>query len=282
MKPSKLAALIVLSIVTAMTFSSVASADPIVAGFNSTPLPANDDGSTGSVSVGFLMNFLGVSQSTLFVNNNGDTTFTSAFGTYTPQGLSTVGQPIIAPFFADVDTRAGNVVTYGTGTFTGHGATSAAAFGVNWPGVGYYSVHTDKLDTFQLVLVSRSDVSAGDFDIYFNYGNMLWETGDASGGVNGFGGSCPVVGYSNGTVAGTVQIAGSAVCGAFLNGGVDALNTGTNDNVPGQLYYQVRNGAVVTDNNPPPVTTPEPGTFLMLSGGVFGLIGMKFRKLLKA
>lgn len=35
----------------------------------------------------------------------------------------------LAPYFADVDTRAGNTVNFGTGTFNGRNA-----FGVNWPG----------------------------------------------------------------------------------------------------------------------------------------------------
>ena len=64
-----------------------------------------------------------------------------------------------------MDTRAGDVVTYGTDTVDDH-----AAFGVNWVSVGYFSQHTDALSSFQLVLIDRSDVSDGDFDIEFNYG----------------------------------------------------------------------------------------------------------------
>jgi hypothetical protein len=69
-------------------------------------------------------------------------------------------------------------VTYGSGTADGR-----QAFGVNWIDVGYFSSRTDKLNQFQLVLIDRSDTGAGNFDIEFNYGNILWETGEASGGI---------------------------------------------------------------------------------------------------
>ena len=61
-----------------------------------------------------------------------------------------------------------------------------AAFCVNWVNVGYFSQHVDKLNSFQLLLI---DQGSGNFDIEFNYDKVNWETGDASGGSNGFGGS---------------------------------------------------------------------------------------------
>ena len=97
---------------------------------------------------------------------NGNITFSGPLSAYSPYGLAGSNQSIIAPFFADVDTRgAGSALTsYGTGTYAGH-----TAFGITWPGVGYFSESTDKLDDFQVILVDRSDIDAGDFDIYFNY-----------------------------------------------------------------------------------------------------------------
>jgi len=44
----------------------------IVPGFNSSTLPANDDGSTGLVSIGFSANFFGTTYTSLYVNNNGN------------------------------------------------------------------------------------------------------------------------------------------------------------------------------------------------------------------
>ena len=86
-----------------------------------------DDGSA-SVPLGFPINFLGVSRSTIFVNNNGNITFTNALPDFTPDpNPFTVNNhvgAIIGPFFADVDTRPAlndddprtRLVTYGTST----------------------------------------------------------------------------------------------------------------------------------------------------------------------
>ena len=43
------------------------------------------------------------------------------------------------------------------------------------------------------------DFAPGDFRIIFNYDRIRWETGDASGGTNGLGGSSARVGFSNGS-----------------------------------------------------------------------------------
>ena len=126
------------------------------------------------MSIGFSINFFSNAYSQLFVNNNGNVTFNSAQSDYTPSGLGGgySGQAIIAPFFADVDTRGegSGLTSYGTGSYAGN-----IAFGVTWPAVGYYEEGTDKLNTFQLILVDRADVGAGDFDIYFNYDQIQWE-----------------------------------------------------------------------------------------------------------
>jgi hypothetical protein len=91
------------------------------------------------------------------------------------------------------------------------------AFGATWPGVGYYELHTDKVDTFQVVLIDRSDTGAGHFDVEFNYGTILWESGDRSdGSVDGVGGSpSAIVGYSDGVDASFFP--GSGIPGAFLD-----------------------------------------------------------------
>ncbi|GAC1546171.1 MAG: hypothetical protein NVS2B7_21200 [Herpetosiphon sp.] len=213
------------------------------AGFNAASLPANDDGSSSAVPLGFTANFFGRSYTTVYVNNNGNITFDSALPTYTPFGLTATRRVIIAPFFADVDTRTGNVVKYGTSMVNGH-----KAFGANWIGVGYYAQHVDKLNNFQLVLIDRSDVSAGSFDIEFNNDRIQWETGDASGGRGGLGGSSARVGYSNGTgTAGTfLELDGSGVPGAFLDSNfTSGLTHGSrNSNQLGRYLFQVRNGAV--------------------------------------
>ena len=69
------------------------------------------------------------------------------------------------------------VVLYGTNVVHGHNA-----FGVDWVNVGYYAIHADKLLSCQLVIIDRSDIAAGDFDMEFNYDRVEWQWGDVSVG----------------------------------------------------------------------------------------------------
>ena len=142
--------------------------------------------------------------------------------------------------------RAGSgIVTYGTDTLCGE-----QAFGVDWFNVGYFASNVNKLNTFQLILVNRPDTGAGNFDIEFNYNSIEWETGDASGGVNGLGGQSAAVGYSNGTgTPGTFfELPGSHIPGSFINGGPDQLiSQEILSSTPGQLNFLVREGQVLQD-----------------------------------
>lgn len=240
--------------------ASLNASASILPGFDAVTFPGNDDGSVGPVALGFSANFFGTTYSDVFVNNNGNVTFGAGLGTFTPFGLTgATSRPIIAPFFADVDTRGTAAdVTYGTGSISGR-----SAFGVNWIDVDYYQgIHSPQLNTFQLRLIDRSDVAAGDFDICFNYDEILWETGNASGGSGGLGGSSARVGYSAGTgAAGTFyELAGSGINGAFLNGGSNALVDLPDD----QICFEVRNGRVIN-----PSAVPEPSTLAL---GGFGLV----------
>ena len=66
-----------------------------LAGCTTNTLPANDDGSTGSVPLGFGANFFGTTYTSLFVNNNGDVTFGAPFRRLLgPLNLSAAGRPI--------------------------------------------------------------------------------------------------------------------------------------------------------------------------------------------
>jgi hypothetical protein len=259
-----------------LAMSAPAFGGAIVAGFNSSTLPANDDGSTGLVAIGFDVDFFGLMFSDLYVNNNGNVTFDNPLSIFTPFDLTSTGRQIIAPFFADVDTRNnGSPVTYGTGLFDGFDA-----FGVNWVDVDYFSSSTShtNFNSFQLILVDRSDIAVGDFDIIFNYDNIMWETGQASGSdSDGLGGSSARVGFSNGTgAAGTqFELPGSAVNGAFLNAGANSLiNNRLNSDVDGRYIFNARSGNIIID----PREVPETGTLIIL---VTGLMLLGSRKLLK-
>jgi hypothetical protein len=247
------------------------SALPVSAGVIRNPvgsaantLAANDDGSTGAVNLGFSANLFGVTTDTIYVNNNGNVTFQSALRQYTPNGLAAgVGQPIIAAFFADVDTRgAGSgLVTYGTGTITdaAHGWLNAPLFAVEWPTVGYCCSHTDKLNTFEMLLVGRPDIGAGDFDIELNYGSIQWDQGRADAGYsNGLAGAANVY----------YQLPGAMISGAFIDGGPNALNGSRFD-------FLVRSGSVSGSVG----DAPEPASMLLLlSGGALAVFRFRRRK----
>jgi hypothetical protein len=203
-------------------------------GFDQQILDRNDDGSTDVVPIGFLINFYGNSNTMLYVNNNGNVTFTSAQSQYAPQTLASLGVEIIAPFWADVDTRnpASDVVKYGSnGMVYGH-----AAFGVDWVNVGYYYEQADRLLSCQLVIIDRSDIVPGDFDMEFNYNKVQWEWGNASKN------SPPRAGFSDGTQS--YELSGSGVEGAFMDTNVltGLIYYNLNSSVPGRYFFSFRNG----------------------------------------
>ncbi len=214
-------------------------------GFDANTLGPSDDGTSSAINLPFSLNFLGVLESSVYVDNNGNITFDTPLSTYTPFDLTSTNHQIIAPFFADVDTRGSGsgVVTYGIDTVDGH-----TAFGVDYFDVGYYGEHTDKLNVFQVILIDRSDTGAGNFDIELNYDSIQWETGDASGGHDGLGGSSARAGFSNGTGdPGTFyELPGSAVNGALLdsNPATGLINNSLGSTVPGRYVFSARNGSI--------------------------------------
>lgn len=153
--------------------------------------------------------------------------------------------PTVAPFFADVDTRAAGAgqVTWSSAPMTFAGRPALC---VDWGDVGYYDRHDDKLDRFQLLVVDRSDVKPGDFDLVMNYDTIRWEAGSASGGVSGLGGTSAAVCWASGTgdPALGYERPGSFVNGALLDtsSATGLTQTSRNSLTPGRHVYEVRDG----------------------------------------
>lgn len=164
---------------------------------------------------------------------------------------------IIAPFWADVDTRGplSGLVTYGTNMVDGH-----AAFGVTWPCVGYFASKDDKTNTFQLVLINRPDRADGDYDVEFNYAQIQWDEGEATTGVSGDGLSSPDTdparaGFAsliNETNIPSFELNGSGISRALLDTNLvtGLIHHNLNSTVPGRYIFQFHDGT----NGVPPGT----------------------------
>ncbi|MEO7933195.1 MAG: nidogen-like domain-containing protein [Chthoniobacterales bacterium] len=198
-------------------------------------LPANDDGSTTEIPLPFSINYYGTTYHSLWVNNNGNLTFDGAMSAYTPTSLAALGRAVIAVFWADVDTRA---PTSGKATY-GNYNTDGDVFVATWPEVGYYSVAADKLNRFQIALVNQG---GGDFDVELNYSKVEWETGNASGGSGGLGGSSARAGFAAAS-GGSVEIDGSGVNGGFLDSNPAGLIYRSHgSDIAGRFLYSFRGG----------------------------------------
>ena len=222
------------------------------------PSGRNDDGFSGPIALGYtLQNFFGSDYSSIFVNNNGNITFNAGLPNYTPQGPQGATQPVIAPFFADVDTR-------GADSGVVHINQSIANETIiTWDHVGFYSEQTDHLDTFQLVLRGSDFATpAGEGQIGFFYGDMQWETGGASGGTDGFGGTPAAVGFGDG------QSNGEVLAGSTQNG----ISGIVNDSY---IWFDVNNQGIPTP------TIPEPTNVALMLAGL-GLLATVARRRNKA
>lgn len=200
----------------------------------------NDDESSSEVRLPFRLRYFGNPYTSLFVNNNGNVTFDAPKSQYTPDVLNgATSSPIIAPFFADVDTRdtdESDVVTYGS-------SPDGTQFCVNWVDVEPFEGHrrSGEVNSYQLLLTKRQGTpgrTSGDFDITFNYDQIQWDTGKASGATSA------VAGFASGTGAeGTFfQLPGSMEPRMLLDGGARALVAGRqNSSQDGRYVFEVRN-----------------------------------------
>jgi len=184
-------------------------------GFGENYLARNDDGYTSFIDLSSIfpsgINFFGTTWTGLYINNNGNVTFGNGLYSFTPTSIGgSFSDPIIAPFWADVDTRDsnyGSTISDGFVTPTTGGNsrgsnltwydvdTATNTLTVTWDDVGYYGTNTDKLNAFQLQLISTG---SGNFDIVYRYEDINWVTGDASGGTGGLGGTVARAGFSAG------------------------------------------------------------------------------------
>ncbi len=187
----------------------------------------NDDWSTDPITLPFSFCFYGTNYNVIFINNNGNISFGAAYETFTANPFPDASFSMVAPFWGDVDTRdlVSKLVYY---------KITPNFLIVQWDSVGYYDEYSDKLNTFQLIISNGTDpIIPNGNNVSFCYKDMQWTTGDASNGVNGFGGEPATVGANKGDGTNFIQFGrfdkpGNSFDGAFGNpDGIDWLDNQT-------------------------------------------------------
>ena len=203
-------------------------------------MPPNDDQSSAEIQLPFSYNLYGQLFNSVYINNNGNVSFDDPYFTFSSDPFPSAGFVMVAPFWADVHTTGAGQVWY---------KVTPTALYVNWVGVGYFLSHTDKLNTFQLIITDGNDPVIGfGKNTSFCYRDMQWSTGVASGGSNGFGGTPATVGANLGNGVDYIQF------GRFDHAGVDYDGPfGANDGVSWLDYQNFVFTTDVFTNNIPPI-----------------------------
>jgi Ca2+-binding RTX toxin-like protein len=221
-----------------------------IAGFGENAVARTDDGSSTRIDLTDVLpgglNFFGQVFTGLWVNNNGSVSFAASMSSFTPTAITgSTSNPLITPFWADVDTRGGPTTPSAGGTSTGSNLAwydldeTNGIFTATWDDVGYFNRKTNKTNAFQLQLAKVGDT--GDFDITLRYENVDWTTGDFSGGSDGLGGTVARAGYSSGNGLDYLELPQSGNQEAIL-----ALESASNVGTPGTFSFAIRNGAVLS------------------------------------
>jgi hypothetical protein len=229
------------------------------------------------VTLPFPINFFGTTYSRLFVNFDGNVSFLEPVSGQPPFLMSAESPPVIAPFllgayFLPWDDEDG--IHYGVISFEGR-----RAFCVNWTNV--FSPTTwnmDERNNFQLLLVDRSDVGAGDFDIVMNYNQIQWDlllqtpkVHAQEAGLDGSDGSASV-GYSagNGQTYASYSMPGSMTRGSFLDTNLvqGLARTSHNSPVRGRHIFPVRRGSAPTNGRIMGTVTDDASPPRVLAGAM--------------
>ena len=153
------------------------------------------------------ISLFGQSYSSAYVCSNGIISFGAAELGYNPTPFPSSSTPIIAPFWADIDVRCGSSTTLraqsgcGGGSFYWQFITAQSnlsqyvsamdrrvrqlydpsfeaesLFVATWDAVGYHSLQTDALNSFQAAVATAADGS-GDTYTCFYYKDLQWVSG---------------------------------------------------------------------------------------------------------
>jgi hypothetical protein len=200
----------------------------------------NDDGSSPAIQLPFVFNFFGTPVNSIYINTNGNISFGSPYSTFTASSFPDSTYIMIAPFWADVDTR-------GTGSGLVYYELTSTHLVVRWDTVGYYASLFDKKNDFQLIITDGTDsILPVGTNVSFCYGDMQWTTGNASQGVNGFGGIPSTVGVNRGNGTDFFQVTRNDASGSTFDGPY-----GNNDGVDWLDDMSIYFNTAISGNTPP-------------------------------
>ncbi len=203
-----------------------------------------DDASTGSLDLGFAVNWFGTEYDAIIVNNNGGISFDDGLGdfrSFSGINLDTTLRPLILPLFTDLDTRNSSAVTYGPITADGQ-----SAYCVNWINVGEYPSKAAS-QSFQLVIINQG---GGNIDLEFNYSRVSTPSSTSNPTF--------VIGYAdpNNRTNSLVRVRSTDSTNPYVDGGSSSLIANkfpTSGPFAGRYTYEIR----PTESIAPP-TTPTP------------------------
>ncbi len=158
-------------------------------------LSNTDQGVLGPVNLGFTFQYYGGNYGQLYISNNGAVSFGQPAAAFQADGFAGLLTPIIAPFWADADTRKD-----GGGVHIARGTSERGNpfIQIDWVDVGYFDRNSlSNRDLRNNVTLYIEDDPGGDIVSFF-YGDMQWTTGMRDSGVVGFGGQGAVIGFNAG------------------------------------------------------------------------------------
>jgi serralysin len=195
-----------------------------------------------------------------FVNTNGNVSLGHPLELSSHGDLPFADMAVIAPFWADVDTRLS-----GEGAESGqvwvHVDAERGIVTVTWYEVGVYRFNAEQTNAFQLQLIHRG---GGDFDIVYRYERIEWTTGDMVGSSHAWAG----LAHAEDAL---FQLPASGLPEDLLQ--LDAVpgNTG----VVGLWVYHIRDGQLAEGgtSDPPPPPPPDAGEVIEGTAGDDTLLG---------
>uniref|UniRef100_A0A3Q2CMV0 Tectorin alpha n=1 Tax=Cyprinodon variegatus TaxID=28743 RepID=A0A3Q2CMV0_CYPVA len=211
--------------------------------------PKMDDGSSPEIPLLIPFIFFNVPYRSIYVNNNGVISFSVQVSQFTPEAFPlSDSRSFIAPLWADVhngirgdvyyrETTDPELLERATQDVRKHfksmpGFTATWVFLATWHQVTFYGgSQTTPVNTFQTVLISDGVA----FFSMFNYGEITWSTGTASGGdpLTGLGGTTAQAGFNGGDIGHFFNLPGSR------SNDVVNIEQTTNVNIPGRWFFRV-------------------------------------------